>query len=100
MAISPVQKSIGEANWLRSNKRREAAGREKRGFSVPDANWFKGESIEYVKRRVMTLRAKIHDYLDFDVVKTLVGDHLEGWQNRRLLIWSLLNLEQYCEAYA
>jgi asparagine synthase (glutamine-hydrolysing) len=77
----------------------DIAGREKQGFSAPDASWFKGESIEYVKRRVMTPRAKIYDYLDFDVVTTLVGDHLEGRQNRRLLIWSLLNLEQFCEAY-
>ena len=73
--------------------------RTKQGFSAPDASWFKGESIEYVKRRVMTPRAKIYDYLDFDVVKTLVGDHLEGRENRRLLIWSLLNLEQLMDGY-
>lgn len=77
----------------------EVAGREKQGFSAPDASWFKGESIEYVKRRVMHPRAKIYDYLDFEVVKTLVGDHLEGRQNRRLLIWSLLNLEQLMDDY-
>jgi asparagine synthase (glutamine-hydrolysing) len=77
----------------------DIAGREKQGFSAPDASWFKGESIEYVKRRVMTPRAKIYDYLDFDVVKTLVDDHLEGRQNRRLLIWSLLNLEQLMDGY-
>ena len=29
----------------------------------------------------------------------LVDDHLEGRENRRLLIWSLLNFEQWCEAY-
>lgn len=77
----------------------EVAGREKQGFSAPDASWFKGESIEYVKRRVMTPRARIYEYLDFDVVRGLVGDHLEGRQNRRLLIWSLLNLEQLVEGY-
>jgi asparagine synthase (glutamine-hydrolysing) len=77
----------------------EVAGREKQGFSAPDASWFKGESIEYVKRRVMHPRAKIYNYLDFDVVKALVGDHLEGRQNRRLLIWSLLNLEQLMDDY-
>jgi asparagine synthase (glutamine-hydrolysing) len=77
----------------------DVAGRVKQGFSAPDASWFKGESIEYVKRRVMTPRAKIYDYLDFDVVKALVSDHLEGRQNRRLLIWSLLNLEQLLDGY-
>ena len=44
-------------------------------------------------------RAAIYEYLDCNTVQHLVSDHLEGRQNRRLLIWSLLNLEQFCEAY-
>jgi asparagine synthase (glutamine-hydrolysing) len=77
----------------------DVASREKQGFSAPDASWFKGESIEYVKRRVMNPRAKIYNLLDYEVVKDLVDDHLGGRQNRRLLIWSLLNLEQLMDAY-
>jgi asparagine synthase (glutamine-hydrolysing) len=69
---------------------------EKQGFSAPDASWFKGESIEFVKRRLMTKKAKIYDgILDADSVQSLVGEHLDGQQNRRLLIWSLLNVEEY-----
>jgi asparagine synthase (glutamine-hydrolysing) len=52
-----------------------------------------------VKRRLLNDRARIYDYLDAKTVKTLIEDHLEGRQNRRLLIWSLLNLEQWCEAF-
>lgn len=77
----------------------QVAEREKQGFSAPDASWFKGESIDYVKRRLLNDRARIYDYLDRGTVRTLIDDHLEGRQNRRLLIWSLLNLEQFCEAY-
>lgn len=77
----------------------QVAEREKQGFSAPDASWFKGESIDYVKRRLLNDRARIYDYLDCSTVRSLVDDHLEGRQNRRLLIWSLLNLEQFCEAY-
>ncbi|MGX5735303.1 asparagine synthase (glutamine-hydrolyzing) [Bosea thiooxidans] len=77
----------------------QVAEREKQGFSAPDASWFKGESIEYVKRRLVNERARIYDYLDRKAVGALIEDHLEGRQNRRLLIWSLLNLEQFCEAY-
>jgi asparagine synthase (glutamine-hydrolysing) len=47
----------------------------------------------------MHTRAAIYEFLDCDTVQRLVSDHLEGRQNRRLLIWSLLNLEQFCEAY-
>lgn len=77
----------------------EVATREKQGFSAPDASWFKGESIDYVRRRLMHPRAAIYEYMDCSTVQGLVSDHLEGRQNRRLLIWSLLNLEQFCEAY-
>ena len=73
--------------------------REKQGFSAPDASWFKGESIGYVRRRLMNPRAALYDYLDRNTVQSLVNDHLEGRQNRRLLIWSLLNIEQLLEAY-
>ena len=38
-----------------------------------------------------------YDYLDAKTVQRLVGEHLEGKHNRRLLIWSLLNLECWCE---
>lgn len=77
----------------------QVAQREKQGFSAPDASWFKGESIEYVKRRLMTGNARMYNYLDQEAVRKLIDDHLAGRQNRRLLIWSLLNLEQWCEAF-
>lgn len=75
------------------------ADREKQGFSAPDASWFKGESIDFVRRKLYNGRARIYDFVDRKTVLSLVDDHLEGRENRRLLIWSLLNLEQWCESY-
>lgn len=72
---------------------------EKQGFSAPDASWFKGESIEYVKRRLFTPKARIYEFFDPDVVRELVQEHLDGKLNRRLFVWSLLNLEQFCETF-
>lgn len=66
---------------------------EKQGFSSPDASWFKGDSIEFVKRTLLNDRSRIYEILDYSTVKLLVEQHLQGEQNRRLLIWSLLNLE-------
>ncbi len=77
----------------------EVTDRVKQGFSAPDASWFKGESIDYVRRRLLNRNARIYDYLDRTVVHSLISDHLEGRENRRLLIWSLLNLEQVCEEF-
>lgn len=68
---------------------------EKQGFSAPDASWFKGESIEFVKRKLLNGHAKIYDWLDRDTIQDLVSEHLEGKLNRRLLIWSLLSVESY-----
>ncbi|MFY7790989.1 MAG: asparagine synthase (glutamine-hydrolyzing) [Polynucleobacter sp.] len=68
---------------------------EKQGFSSPDASWFKGDSIEFVKRQLLSGQAKIYDVLDRNTVEALVKQHLNGDQNRRLLIWSLLNVEAW-----
>jgi asparagine synthase (glutamine-hydrolysing) len=67
---------------------------EKQGFSSPDASWFKGESMEFVKRKLVTGNSRIFDYLDFDSVRFLIKQHLDGKENRRLLIWSLLNVDE------
>ena len=69
---------------------------EKQGFSAPDASWFRGESIDYVKSLLMGDDAAIFAFFDPAVVRRLVSDHIDGRENRRLFIWSLLSLEQWC----
>jgi asparagine synthase (glutamine-hydrolysing) len=75
----------------------DIAKAEKQGFSSPDASWFKGESIEFVKRKLLNRDAHIYQFLDRGAILQLVNQHLEGRENRRLLIWSLLNAEAWCE---
>ena len=70
---------------------------EKQGFSAPDASWFKGESIEFIKRKLVSAKPRIFDLLDRETLSDFIDDHLTGLYNRRLLIWSLLNLEQWIE---
>lgn len=74
-------------------------GLDKQGFSAPDASWFKGESIEYVKQQLLNRDARIYSFLDRHEVIKMVEEHLQGKINRRLLIWSLLNVEQWCERF-
>jgi asparagine synthase (glutamine-hydrolysing) len=71
----------------------------KKGFSAPDASWFRGESIDYVKATLADRRARIYDYFDPAVVQSLVDDHLSGRENRRLFIWSLLSVEHWCRTF-
>lgn len=72
----------------------EVTSREKQGFSAPDASWFRGESLDYVESIINSNNARIYEFMDPTAVRTLVNEHLDGKQNRRLLIWSLLNVEQ------
>ena len=71
---------------------------KKQGFSSPDASWFKGDSIEFVRSKLLDEKAPIFDYLDFSETKSLVNEHLTGQQNRRLLIWSLISVNEFIEA--
>jgi len=72
---------------------------EKQGFSSPDASWFKGESMLFVKDKLMNEKANIYNYLDYSTVEKLIDEHLSGSNNRRLLIWSLLNVETKLQEY-
>ncbi|UAA39675.1 asparagine synthase (glutamine-hydrolyzing) [Paraneptunicella aestuarii] len=72
---------------------------EKQGFSAPDASWFKGESIDFVKSRLMDKDSPIYSFMDKASVHNLVKQHLDGEQNRRLLIWSLLNFDEWSQQY-
>lgn len=71
----------------------------KQGFSAPDASWFKGESIDYIRELLLNRNARIYEYLQPESVQSLLNDHFYGKENRRLLIWSLLNFEWWLKTF-
>ncbi len=71
----------------------------KQGFAAPDASWFKGESIDYVRRIVCNGKSNIYNFLDYDSVNRYLDEHFSGKRNRRLFIWSLLNFEWWLRKY-
>lgn len=71
----------------------------KQGFSAPDASWFKGESIDYIKNLFYNKKAKIYDYIQPKTAKMLMNEHFSGHKNRRLLIWSLLSFEWWLKTF-
>jgi asparagine synthase (glutamine-hydrolysing) len=71
----------------------------KQGFSAPDASWFKGDSIEFVKNTFFKRNAHIYEWMDRSAIEALINEHLSGTQNRRLLIWSFLNIEEWLKSY-
>ena len=66
----------------------------KQGFSSPDASWFKGKSIDFVKDILFDPGQPIYETLDFYQARELVMRHIDGKENKRLLIWSLLNMNE------
>ncbi|MGD9685449.1 MAG: asparagine synthase (glutamine-hydrolyzing) [Desulfobacter sp.] len=78
----------------------QVATSEKKGFSAPDASWFKGESIDYVRDLLFNKRARIYDYIQPEAAQALMNEHFDGLANRRLLIWSFLSFEWWLKTFA
>ena len=68
--------------------------RPKQGFSSPDASWFKGESIDFV-RRTLGGSSPLYDILDREAVTSALESHFSGTENRRLLVWGLLSVHEW-----
>ncbi len=77
----------------------EIAEQIKQGFSGPDASWFRGDSIDYIRRELLGPDAAIYEFLNPDGVRALITEHTEGRENRRLLLWSLLSFEHWCRIF-
>jgi len=66
----------------------------KQGFSGPDGSWFKGDSIDFVKQMLLDDDAPLYKYLNAQTVQQMIQEHLSGEKNCRLLIWSLLSINE------
>lgn len=75
------------------------ANGRKQGFSAPDASWFKGQSIDYIRTTLGTSNARLYDYVDPDTTRVLLDEHMSGSVNHRLLIWSLLCFEWWLRRF-
>jgi len=73
--------------------------RVKQGFSGPDASWFRGDSIDYVRDLLLDRDARLYEFFSREGVRSLVESHLDGRENRRLLLWSLLSFEHWCRIF-
>lgn len=75
------------------------ANRQKQGFSAPDAGWFLGPLANYVENRVGNARARIYRVLNFIAIKQHLDSLRSNPSQYRLIVWSLLYLEQLFEEY-
>jgi asparagine synthase (glutamine-hydrolysing) len=71
----------------------EFTQQHKQGFSPPDANWYRGPSMDYIKEILLDKRTTERPWFDQAVVGERLEEHFQGRSNNRLLIWSLLSFE-------
>ena len=55
---------------MRSILPQDITSAEKQGFSSPDASWFKGDSIEFVKKRLLGRNNNYGQFMDFQNIMT------------------------------
>jgi asparagine synthase (glutamine-hydrolysing) len=100
--LAQLKTNAGKAILRKAMSRlipKDVTDRVKQGFSAPDASWYRGESIDYVNRVLRNPKALINEFVRPDYVANILDQHCNGIQNRRLLIWSLLSLETWCEQF-
>jgi len=73
--------------------------RKKQGFSAPDENWYRGENAQYVKETLLGKNVVSSEFISRKYIKQIVIEHIEQKINHRLLIWSLMNFEQWCKQF-
>lgn len=78
---------------------KEISSGVKQGFSAPDASWFRGESIDYVHSIISNSNAPIYRYVNKKYVEKIFKEHVSGESNKRLLIWSIINFNEWLELF-
>ena len=76
----------------------EVLSRKKQGFSSPDASWYRGENLEYVRSVLLDKDATLVEYIRRSFIEDTISKHMNG-ENLRLLIWSLLSFETWCKEF-
>ena len=78
----------------------EAINRKKQGFSPPEAAWYRGDAIGFVKERLIDHGGgALNALINQDFVRRVFDEHVAGTTNHRLLIWSFLSLGYWVEDF-
>nr|MBA3664218.1 asparagine synthase [Bacteroidota bacterium] len=73
--------------------------RKKQGFSAPDESWYRGENAEYVKELLLSGNTVSTEFINKSYIEKIVHEHIDEKINHRLLIWSFMNFEIWCQKF-
>ena len=71
----------------------------KKGFSIPIKHWFKSDLYNFSKDILFSKRAIERGLFDNRFVKQILSEHESGKRINHHAIWSLLNLEIWCQTF-
>jgi asparagine synthase (glutamine-hydrolysing) len=74
---------------------REILYRDKMGFAVPLANWFRGPLRESARHRLLECALTETGFFDMRFVKRLLDEHAGGLSDHSAAIWALLMFESF-----
>jgi asparagine synthase (glutamine-hydrolysing) len=73
--------------------------KKKQGFSAPDMSWYQCESLNYIKKLLMSEDSMSKEYINQKYIGKVILEHSAGLQNHRLLLWSLMSFEWWCRIF-
>lgn len=73
--------------------------RGKMGFCVPLDQWFRGDSLPFIRETLLSGDAFVASYFRRSAIERLLAEHVSGDWNHGDRIWSLLFLERWHQMY-
>jgi asparagine synthase (glutamine-hydrolysing) len=82
---------------MRQHLPREILQRGKKGFNMPVAKWLTGPLRPLLEEMLSPERLQREGFFNPHYVQQLLREHMQGRQNRRKLLWTLLVFELWYE---
>ncbi len=73
--------------------------RKKVGFRIPVDQWFRGPYSGFVREALLGQDSQVGRICDAAVMRKIVSGHIEGRANNEKILWSLVNLELFLQAF-
>ena len=73
--------------------------RPKQGFSLPVKEWFRGPLAGYARRVILSSRLRERGLFDYAFIEQMLEAHRLGRKNYDTVLWNLLNLSQWHDAW-
>lgn len=71
----------------------------KRGFSVPLAQWWRGEAREQIRAGILPLHPALKPFLNETVAANLLDEHQSGRTNHAQRLWNLWVLNEWARTF-